>query len=317
MRRNAAADTESMKIIFAGTPVFAAVALDALAQAGHEIALVLTQPDRPAGRGLQPLTSAVKRLAQEHAIPIQQPATLRDPDIARDLDRIAADALVVAAYGLIVPPQVLTLPRLGCINIHASLLPRWRGAAPIQRALLAGDAETGISIMQMDTGLDTGPVLLQEAIPIRPEDTAQTLHDRLAALGGRLIVRALDAPREAHPQDESRATYAAKIDKREARIDWREPADLIERKVRAFNPVPGAATSFHNAGLKIWRAAAVRGGAAPPGTVWAANASAITVACGAGTALEVLELQRAGGKRLPAPAFLAGCPLKPGDRLGD
>ena len=203
---------------------------------------MLTQPDRPAGRGLQPLTSAVKRLAQELAIPVQQPATLKDPAVAAELTRIGPRVIVVAAYGLIVPPDVLAMPPLGCINIHASLLPRWRGAAPIQRAILAGDAETGISIMQMDAGLDTGPVLLEEAIEIAQEDTAQTLHDRLAALGGRLIVRALEEPCPPQPQDEARATYAAKIDKREAQIDWREPADLIERKVRAFNPVPGAAT---------------------------------------------------------------------------
>ena len=239
-----------MKIIFAGTPVFAAVALSALHQAGHEIALVLSQPDRPAGRGLQPMTSAVKRLAQELAIPVAQPPTLREPAAAAELARIAPRAIVVAAYGLIVPPNVLAIPALGCINIHASLLPRWRGAAPIQRALLAGDSETGISIMQMDAGLDTGPVLMQEAIAITPEDTAQTLHDRLAALGGRLIVRALEGPAQPSPQDETRATYAAKIDKREAQIDWREPAGTIERKVRAFNPVPGAATSFRDAALE-------------------------------------------------------------------
>ena len=306
-----------MKIIFAGTPVFAAVALSALHQAGHEIALVLTQPDRPAGRGLQPMTSAVKRLAQELALPVAQPATLRDAAAAAEIARIVPQAIVVAAYGLIVPPNVLAIPPLGCLNIHASLLPRWRGAAPIQRALLAGDSATGISIMQMDAGLDTGPVLLQEAIAIAPEDTAQTLHDRLAALGGRLIVRALDDPAQPSPQEETSAAYAAKIDKREARIDWREPAGTIERKVRAFNPVPGAATSHGNAIMKIWRARIAADAGSTPGTVCELNREGITIACGRGTALTVLELQRAGGRRLSAAAFLPGCDVRAGDRFGD
>ena len=306
-----------MKIIFAGTPVFAAAALNALYEAGHEIALVLTQSDRPAGRGLQPMTSAVKRLAQERAIPVEQPATLREPSVAAEIARIAPRAIVVAAYGLIVPPEVLAIPPLGCINIHASLLPRWRGAAPIQRAILAGDSETGISIMQMDAGLDTGSVLMQEGVVIAPQDTTQTLHDRLAGLGGRMIVRALEEPAQARPQDESRATYAAKIGKREAQIDWREPAATIERKVRAFNPVPGAATSFREAALKIWRARVAAGVASTPGTVCDLNRDGITIACGEGTALTVVELQRAGGRRLSAAAFLAGCDVKPGERLGD
>jgi methionyl-tRNA formyltransferase len=305
-----------MRLVFAGTPEFAAAALAALHRAGHEIALVLTQPDRPAGRGLQPQPSAVKRLAQSLGLPVQQPARLKDPEFAASIAALDAEHMIVAAYGLIVPPDVLAAPRRGCINIHASLLPRWRGAAPIQRALLAGDSETGISIMQMDAGLDTGPVLLEEAIPITSEDTAGTLHDRLAALGARLIVRALEAPRAPQPQDDARATYAAKLDKREARIDWREPAAAIDRKVRAFNPVPGAATAYDETALKIWRARpAGAGSSAAPGTVDATAADAITVACGAGTALDVLELQRAGGKRLPASAFLAGFALKPGERL--
>lgn len=305
-----------MKIVFAGTPAFAAIALDALREAGHEIALVLTQPDRPAGRGLRPLASAVKRAALEHALPLAQPPTLKDPAIASALESVAPDAMVVAAYGLIVPPRLLSAPRLGCINIHASLLPRWRGAAPIQRAILAGDRETGITIMQMDEGLDTGPVLLQEALAIMPHDTAQTLHDKLAALGGRLIVRALEAPLRAIPQDGARATYAAKIDKLEARIDWQEPAHVIERKVRAFNPVPGAATAYRGAALKIWRASIAPPRKSSPGLVCDVGGESITVACGADTALELLELQRAGGRRLAAAAFLAGCPVQPGERLG-
>ena len=305
-----------MKIIFAGTPAFAAAALEALHGAGHTIALVLTQPDRPAGRGLQPAPSAVKELAQALELPVAQPPTLKDPAVVRQLVALNADAMIVAAYGLILPSPVLAVPRAGCLNIHASLLPRWRGAAPIQRALLAGDAETGISIMQMDEGLDTGPVLLQEATPIQPDDTAGTLHDRLAILGARLIVRALDEPLQPQPQPESGATYAAKIDKREARIDWREAAVVNDRKVRAFNPVPGAATSHGGAPLKIWRAQLDRTLSGPPGQVIAADARGITIACGDG-ALRVTELQRAGGRRLAAGPFLAGCPLRAGERLGE
>jgi methionyl-tRNA formyltransferase len=305
-----------MKIIFAGTPAFAAAALEALHGAGHTIALVLTQPDRPAGRGLQPAPSAVKELALALKLPVAQPPTLKDPAVVRELEALNADAMIVAAYGLILPSAVLAVPRAGCINIHASLLPRWRGAAPIQRALLAGDAETGISIMQMDEGLDTGPVLLQGATPIQPDDTAGTLHDRLALLGARLIVRALGQPPEPQPQPESGATYAAKIDKREARIDWGEAAVLNDRKVRAFNPVPGAATSHGGAPLKIWRAQLDETLSGPPGQLIAADARGITIACGDG-ALRVTELQRAGGRRLAAGPFLAGCPLRAGERLGE
>jgi len=303
-----------MKIIFAGTPDFAAAALAALHEAGHEIALVLTQPDRPAGRGLKAASSAVKRLAQKLGLPLEQPRTLKDPGILATLAAHEADAMVVAAYGLILPREALSLPRSGCLNIHASLLPRWRGAAPIQRALLAGDRETGISIMQMDEGLDTGPVLLRAAIPISPDETAGTLHDRLAALGARLIVHALTQPRQPEPQDASRATYAAKIDKREARIDWREPATTNERKVRAFDPVPGASTTLRKTPLKVWRAIEVPTATGEPGTVIRADAGGIVVACGTG-ALAITELQRAGGKRVSAGAFLSGCPLEPGERL--
>lgn len=305
-----------MRIIFAGTPDFAAAALAALRAAGHEIALVMTQPDRPAGRGLKPALSAVKRLAQDLGLALAQPRTLREPGILDALAAHAADAMVVAAYGLILPPEVLSLPRLGCLNIHASILPRWRGAAPIQRAILAGDRETGISIMQMDEGLDTGPVLLREAIPIAPTDTAGTLHDRLAALGARSIVEALAQPRKAEPQDAARATYAAKIDKREARIDWREPAPANARKVRAFDPVPGASTNLRNVPLKIWRATEIPDATGEAGTVIRADAHAIVVACATG-ALGITELQRAGGKRVSAGAFLSGTPLEAGERLGE
>ncbi|MGE5526480.1 MAG: methionyl-tRNA formyltransferase [Rhodospirillaceae bacterium] len=304
-----------MKLIYAGTPPFAALALDALLTAGHEVGLVLTQPDRPAGRGLKTLPSAVKAVALQHGLAVAQPTTLRDPDTIAQLRAIGADAMVVAAYGLILPADVLAIPRHGCINIHASLLPRWRGAAPIQRAILAGDAQTGISIMQMDAGLDTGPILLQEAMPITPHDTAQTLHDKLAALGATLVVRALANPVRPRAQDPVGATYAAKIDKREAMLDWRDDAAIVDRKVRAFNPVPGALTALAGEPLKIWAATPAIDAAGAPGTVLAADAAGIVVGCGRG-ALRVTELQRAGAKRLNAAAFLAGTALPPGTQLG-
>ena len=305
-----------MRLIFAGTPPFAARALAALLAAGHEVPLVLTQPDRPSGRGLKTAPSAVKALAVERGLPLAQPVSLREPAALDALRAAGADAMVVAAYGLILPQPVLTLLHLGCINIHASLLPRWRGAAPIQRAILAGDRETGITIMQMDAGLDTGPVLVRQALPIAPDDTAQSLHDKLAELGAELIVRALAAPHIPQPQDGRAATYAAKLDKREAVIDWREDATALGRKVRAFNPVPGASTLLAGQPLKLW--CAVPDGvdtSATPGTVLKADASGVVVACGSG-ALRVTELQRAGGKRLAAAAFLAGVPLRVGDCLG-
>ncbi|HET8611049.1 MAG TPA: methionyl-tRNA formyltransferase [Burkholderiales bacterium] len=308
-----------MRIVFAGTPEFAAIALQALARAGHDIALVLTQPDRPAGRGLKLHPSAVKRSAIAHGMPLLQPSTLKDEAVQRTIRDHQPDVMVVAAYGLMVPPQLLALPPRGCINIHASLLPRWRGAAPIQRAILAGDAETGISIMQMDEGLDTGPVLLREPVAIAADDTAQTLHDKLAALGGVCIVRALAAAPEPQPQDERLATYAAKIDKSEAQIAWDAPADVVVRKVHALNPVPGAATMLRGVPVKLWRADAlpqITGAAAStPATVIAADGDGIVVACGVG-ALRIVELQRAGGRRLAAAAFLAGFPVEPGERFG-
>jgi methionyl-tRNA formyltransferase len=305
-----------MKLVFAGTPEFATPALKALHEAGHQVALVLTQPDRPAGRGLKTVASPVKRLAAELGLAVQQPPTLKDERILETLRQLAPDVMIVAAYGLILPPAVLAVPARGCVNIHASLLPRWRGAAPIQRAILAGDTRTGVSIMQMDAGLDTGAVLLQEAIAIEPHDTAQTLHDRLASLGARLIVETLAARRTPEPQDDSKATYAQKLDKNEARLDWTEPAESIDRKVRAFNPAPGAWTTYRGSPLKIWRASIGDSVSALPGTVCAAAGGAITVAAGGGTSVKLVELQRAGAKRLSAAAFAAGSPLAPGERLG-
>jgi methionyl-tRNA formyltransferase len=304
-----------MNIVFVGTPEFAAVALDFLLSAGHELSLVLTQPDRAAGRGRHMQSPAVKRRAQRHGLNVLQPHSLSESGVAAAIATRKPDAMVVAAYGLIVPKALLTLPRLGGLNIHASLLPRWRGAAPIQRALLAGDATTGITIMQMDEGLDTGPILLPEAIPIAADDTAQTLHDRLAALGGRLVVEALAAPHRARAQGATGITYAAKIEKREARIDWSESAAAIERKVRAFDPEPGAFTAWAGAVLKVWRASVEPGVTGAPGEVRGTDADGILVACG-GDGLRLTEMQRSGGKRLPARAFMAGYNLPRDARMG-
>jgi len=306
-----------MRLIFAGTPEFAARALAALLHAGHDIALVLTQPDRASGRGLRLVPSAVKALALQHGLALHQPARLNAAETPARLGALAADAMVVAAYGLILPEPVLNIPRLGAINIHASLLPRWRGAAPIQRAILAGDARTGISIMQMDRGLDTGPVFAAESMAIAPEDDSASLHNKLAELGARMIVTVLAqlerGALSAAPQAAAGASYAAKITKAEAEIDWTEPAQMIERKVRAFNPQPGASTATRNAQLKIWRAG-VSTATGVPGTILEAGAEGIVVACGAG-ALCIRELQRAGGKKLAAAQFLAGFPLACGERL--
>jgi len=306
---------QPMKLIFAGTPEFAAVALESLLAAGHAVALTLTQPDRPAGRGLKPHPSAVKKLALARGLPLAQPASLKQPAIQEQLRNVGADAMVVAAYGLILPPPVLAVPARGCLNIHASLLPRWRGAAPIQRALLSGDRETGITIMQMDAGLDTGAILLQEKIAIDDDDTAQTLHDKLAPLGARCILRALSENPAPRAQDDGVATYADKIAKAEAVIDWSRSAVDICRQIRAFNPAPGSATTLDGAALKIWCAQPVAHRNAPPGTVAGVGASGIVVAAGAG-AVNVTELQKAGAKRLAARAFLAGAALAPGSRLG-
>lgn len=303
-----------MNILFAGTPAFAAAALDALLQAGHQVPLVLTQPDRPAGRGLKPQASAVKQLALSKGLTVAQPVTLKDDAVIAQLAAVNADAMVVAAYGLILPQAVLNLPRQGCLNIHASLLPRWRGAAPIQRAILAGDRETGVTIMQMNAGLDTGAMLLKQAIPIAGDDNAQTLHDKLAALGAQLIVRALHEQPAGVAQDPAQASYAAKITKAEARIDWTRPAAELARAIRAYNPMPGAYTGWQGQPLKLWRAEAVTAAPAVPGTVLQADAQGIVIATGEG-ALQLQELQRAGSKRLAAQAFLAGATLHPGERL--
>jgi methionyl-tRNA formyltransferase len=304
-----------MKVVFAGTPEFAAVSLEALLRARHEVTLVLTRPDRPAGRGLKPQPSAVRRAALSHGLPLLQPATLKDPAAIEAVAASRPEAMVVAAYGLMVPPALLALPGRGCINVHASLLPRWRGAAPIQRALLAGDSSTGVTIMQMGEGLDTGPILLQRAIPVAVDDTAGSLHDKLAALGAQLLLEALGGNFPPSAQDNAAATYASRIAKREAEIDWRKPALEIERQVRAYSPAPGAQTNLGNAVLKIWRARLESATGLEPGTVSAAGADGIVVECGR-DALRITEVQRAGGKRLPAGAFLSGFALGRGDRLG-
>jgi len=303
-----------MKLIFAGTPEFAAQALQAIVDAGHEVALVLSQPDRPAGRGMTLQASPVKKLALEKGIEVFQPLSLKDAAAQEKIAAVGAEVMVVAAYGLILPQVVLDMPRFGCLNIHASLLPRWRGAAPIQRALLAGDAASGVCIMQMEAGLDTGPVLLRGAFPIAPDDTSVTLHDRLAALGAQLIVAALGKlPLPAESQPTEGVTYAHKIEKAEALIDWTKRAAELDRHLRAFNPFPGAQAVFAGQTVKLWRATPVDA-SGEIGQILAVDRSTIVVACGEG-ALAISELQKAGGKRLPVQQFLAGHPLKVGDRF--
>ena len=314
-----------MRITFAGTPEFAATALAALIGAGHEIVLVLTQPDRPAGRGLKLLPSPVKALALQHGIPVAQPRSLRlDGKVPEDaaaaraaLQAAGAEVMVVAAYGLILPQWVLEGPPRGCLNIHGSVLPRWRGAAPIHRAIEAGDASTGITLMQMDAGLDTGDMLLVAEEAIRPDDTTASLHDRLAALGGQLVVQGLAAPDALRrtPQPAVGITYAHKIDKAEAAIDWAQPAAVIERRVRAFDPFPGASFSLDGEVVKLWRAALRADVAGVPGQVLAAADGRLTVACGQG-ALDLLQLQRPGGRRIDAAAFLQARPGLAGRVLG-
>jgi len=315
-----------MKIIYAGTPEFAAAALKSLHDAGHEITLVLTQPDRPAGRGMQLQASAVKQYAQQHGMPVAQPVSLRldgkYPDAAREahalLKSTPHDVMVVAAYGLILPVSVLKIPPLGCLNIHGSLLPRWRGAAPIHRAIEAGDLETGITIMQMDEGLDTGPMLLRKELKIDVNETTGSLHDRLASLGAAMIVDALRSLETGtlvpQAQPEEGVTYARKISKEEAALDFLEPADVLARKIHAFNPFPGATARFNGVGLKIWDATAssdFRYGELP-GTVLEADAKHdVLVACGTG-ALRIRQLQKPGGKRLGAEEFLQGFPMQGG-----
>jgi methionyl-tRNA formyltransferase len=303
-----------MKLIFAGTPEFAAQALAAIVDAGHEVALVLTQPDRPAGRGMALQPSPVKKFALEKGLPIFQPLSLKDAEAQASVAAVGAEVMVVAAYGLILPQVVLDMPRLGCINIHGSLLPRWRGAAPIQRALLAGDAETGVCIMQMEAGLDTGPVLLRGAFSIESDDTSATLHDRLAALGARLVVEALGKlPLPAEAQTADGVTYAHKIEKAEALIDWHKSAIELDRHIRAFNPFPGAQVLFKGQTIKLWQASAVAGDG-EIGQILAVDRNQLLVACGEG-ALAIRELQKAGGKRLPVQQFLAGNAMRVGDRF--
>jgi methionyl-tRNA formyltransferase len=308
-----------MRLIFAGTPAFAAAALDALAEAGHDIALVLTQPDRPAGRGMKLTPSAVKQAAQARGLPVFQPTSLKPAEAQAALRAVAAEVMVVAAYGLILPQAVLDIPRRGCLNIHASLLPRWRGAAPIQRAILAGDEVTGITIMQMDAGLDTGAMLLKTAVPIENEDTAGSLHDTLARVGAASIVEALARLDEITPQaqDEALATYAAKLTKEEARLNWSQPAMELARAVRAYNPVPGAHTLLDGQMVKIWQATSLASNTSggSPGEVLATGERGIVVACGEGT-LNIAELQLAGGKRMTAAALVAGHALQPGRLFG-
>ncbi|HEY4367930.1 MAG TPA: methionyl-tRNA formyltransferase [Steroidobacteraceae bacterium] len=298
----------SLSIVFAGTPQFSVPALAALAASEHRVVAVYTQPDRPAGRGQQLATSAVKQYAVQHGLPVEQPATLRDAAAVERLAQWQADVMVVVAYGLILPPSVLKVPAMGCINIHASLLPRWRGAAPIHRAILAGDRQTGITIMQMDAGLDTGPMLLERITQISPQDTAAVLHDRLASLGAEAIVAALaglaSGSITAHPQPPEGATYAAKLRKEEALIDWSKSSFELDRQVRAFNPWPVAETRLHGQQLRIWEAtAADTATTAVPGTVVAANAGGIAVATGSGL-LHLTRVQLAGRKAVPAAEFL-------------
>ncbi|QNK70093.1 methionyl-tRNA formyltransferase [Variovorax sp. PAMC26660] len=315
-----------LKVVFAGTPEFARVALEAIAAAGHDITLVMSQPDRPAGRGMKLQASPVKQCAVANNWPVAQPRSLRldgkypeEAAAGRDaLLKAQPDVMVVAAYGLILPQWVLDLPKHGCLNIHASLLPRWRGAAPIHRAIEAGDAQTGITIMQMDAGLDTGDMLLREAVEIGSDNTAR-LHDRLAELGGRMIVEALAniGALSRTPQPAEGVTYASKVEKHEALIDWAQPADAIVRRVRAFDPFPGANSPLDGETIKLWTAHAVAAAdaSAAPGTILAVADTGVAVAAVDSTVM-LTELQRPGGKRLAVADFLRGFDLKPGQVFG-
>jgi methionyl-tRNA formyltransferase len=319
-----------MRVIFAGTPEFARAALETLHQRGFEIPLVLTQPDRPAGRGMKLQASPVKQFARQHGIALAQPRSLRldgkypeDAAAAKSaIEAANAEAMVVAAYGLILPQWALDQPRLGCFNIHASLLPRWRGAAPIHRAIEAGDAQTGVTIMQMDAGLDTGAMLLVQRLPIEAQDTTASLHDKLAALGARMVADALNQAGRGElqpvPQPAEGVTYAHKIEKAQAGLDWSLPAAVLERKVRAFDPFPGAASAVHGEQLKLWGAdvdRAPEAATSAPGTILAVDDTGVAVACGEGV-LRLTQLQRSGGRRLPVADFLRGFSLAPGMVFG-
>ena len=297
-----------LKIIFAGTPEFAAIALKDLLTTQHQVIAVYTQPDRPAGRGRKLTASPVKQMALEQEIPVYQPKNLKGEQDLQALEGLQADLMVVAAYGLILPQRVLDAPRLGCINIHASLLPRWRGAAPIQRAILAGDAETGITIMEMEAGLDTGPMFYKLACPINEDETGGSLHDKLARLGGDALLAALpgiaNGTLQAQPQDDSQANYADKLDKSEAQIDWSRPAVELKRQVAAFNPWPVAQTEYDGNKLRIWQAEVLPAdSAAAPGTVVNCSGKGIDVATGDGL-LRIQRLQLPGKRAMSARDFL-------------
>ena len=313
-----------MRLVFAGTPRFAAVTLEALLQAGHDVALVLTQPDRPAGRGLKPVASDVKTVAVRHGLALSQPVSLKAPEALGQLQGTGATAMVVVAYGLLLPQAVLDNFPLGCLNVHASLLPRWRGAAPIQRAVLAGDAETGVCIMRMEASLDTGPVYQREVTSIARDETAGSLHDRLALIGARAavaVLQRLDAdPVVSLAQCATGITYAAKVTRADAALHWAEPARQLDRVVRAFNPAPGAHACLGATGVKIWKAVAEADAAgvdSVPGRIIGVAAAGVRVACGDGSVLAILELQREGGRRMSATEFLRGYALHEGDRFTD
>ena len=302
--------SETGRLVFAGTPAFAARHLEALLQAGQPVAAVLTQPDRPSGRGKRLSASPVKQLAQAAGLPVLQPVSLKAPEDQGALRVLQPDLMVVVAYGLILPQAVLDIPRLGCLNVHASLLPRWRGAAPIQRAVEAGDTKSGVTIMQMEAGLDTGPMVEHAAIPLSMQETGGSLHDRLATVGAELLVDVIkDLPGKltgATPQDPSQATYAGKILKHEGDLNWCKPADTLARRVRAFNPSPGCFSHVAGERLKIWQATPCDVPPhAPPGEILNANASGVVVACGTG-GLRIDAARLPGGKALPVAELLRG-----------